>query len=96
MALFIVNLTIIVGLIVIETDNYVQFGTLKIWGPPPEIVMCGNTRHPIGMTARIGRGDGPLIQRLTTTPSGLAVFGTSSCPEVPLYVQDGNRYLIYQ
>ena len=95
-AIILVSLAVIVGLVTVESDNYVQFGTLKIWGPPPVINMCGITRHPTGVTSRIGRGDGPIIQRITTTPSGLSVFGASGCPETPLYMQDGNRFLVYQ
>jgi hypothetical protein len=92
----VLSLTIVVGVTLLESDNYVQYGTLKLWGPPTSITMCGSTRHFDGVVPRLDNGVGPTLQKITTTPSGLVVYGTRGCPEIPLYVQDRSRYLLYQ
>jgi hypothetical protein len=92
----VVSVTLVVGVTLLESDNYVQYGTLKLWGPPTSITMCGITRHFDGVVERLESGVGPAVLKITTTPSGLVVYGTRGCPEVPLYVQDRSSYLRYQ
>jgi hypothetical protein len=91
----VLSLTLVVGITSLEADNYAQYGSLKLWGPPKSITMCGSTRYFDGFAKDLDNGVGPRLQKITTTPSGLAIYGTRGCPEVPLYVQDGGNYLLY-
>jgi hypothetical protein len=91
----VLSLTLLVSVTLLEADNYVQYGGLKLWGPPQSITMCGITRHFDWFTRILDDGDGPPLQKITTSQSGLTIYGTRGCPETPLYVHDRGSYLLY-
>jgi hypothetical protein len=96
-AIILVLMVAVVGVVLMETDNVLQYGTMRLWGAPPVIHVCGVSMYPGGDERSLSNGDAPPLQHIWTTPAGVYVWGYAGCPDAlnEIIVTWNGRFITY-